>query len=190
MKNTLFLAAALTLTVAANAQTPDSTQKQPATPADTTTAMADTSINQAYIADREALRSLTSETLRPEHAFPVLGSYNASGSSTGNVTITLDSANKGIVWVEGLAQGRFKALLRKAPSTYKIPAQKSESGKTVSEGTLFLNPASKELTIVIGRPYNDADPSAAFAATGKQKIKYWQYTGVKAAAATPAPAQQ
>jgi hypothetical protein len=121
----------------------------------------------------------------------VLGSYTASGTSTIPVTIAPDSANKGIVWVEGLPQGRFKALMKKAPATYKIPAQKSESGKSVQEGTLFYNPSSKELTIVLGRAFNDADPSAAITVGSKQKTKAWQYTGTKtsAAAATAVPQQ-
>jgi hypothetical protein len=187
MKNKIILAAALFLTIAAGAQTtPDSTHQNPQTnqTATATTVLSDTSINAAYIADPEALKALTTETLRPEHAFPVLGSYTATGSSSGNVTVSLDSANKGIVWVEGLPQGKFKALMKKAPSTYKVPAQTTESGKSVAEGTLFLNPASKELTILLGRSFDDADPTSFLTSNTKQKTKAWQYTGVKAGAAT------
>jgi len=213
MKNTITLAAFLFAALAANAQTtPDSTQqKQQTTPVTTqttttttTATLSDTSINSAYIADPEALKGLTTETLRPEHAFPVLGSYTPTGASTANVTITLDSANKGIVWVEGLSQGKFRALMKKAPATYKIPAQTTAEGRNVPEGTLFYNPSSKEVTIVLGRPFDEVNP-ASFQTTSdntvvkekvtnnkqKVKVKGWQYTGVKAGAAiTPSASKQ
>jgi hypothetical protein len=153
--------------------------------------MVDTSIGKAYVTHPERLQGVTSETLTPAHAFPALGSYKGSGTSTGDVTISIDSANKGIIWVEGLPQGRFKALMKKAPATYKVPAQTSGSGKAVAEGTLSLNPDTNELTIVLGRSFNDANPGVIQAAASK-KSKAFQYTGVKAdaAVATPAPSQQ
>lgn len=182
------MASASLIALAAGAQTTnDSSQHLTKTPVPTAAIATDTSHSSAYVSDPEALKSVTTATLRPEHAFPVLGNYSASNASTGNVTVTLDSANKGIVWVEGLPQGRFKALMKKAPATYKIPAQKTDGGKDVAEGTLFYNPASKELTVVLGRPFDDADPTSFTAATGKQKG--WQYTGVKGNAAV-APASQ
>lgn len=189
MKSTLLLASALVIAMAAGAQTTgDSSQRLTKPPVPTAAAATDTSLSSAYVSDPEGLKSLTSGTLRPEHAFPVLGNYSATNASNGNVTVTSDSANKGIVWVEGLPQGRFKALMKKAPATYKIPAQKTESGKDVAEGTLFYNPASKELTVVLGRPFDDANPTSFTAATGKQKG--WQYTGVKGmAAAVPSTPQ-
>ena len=54
--------------------------------------------------------------LTVEKAFPVIGTYqmNAADGSMQNVIITLDSVNKGIVWVEGLPQGKFKAYLKKS----------------------------------------------------------------------------
>ena len=206
MKNRILLAAALFVTAAAGAQTP-TTPAQPSTPSqpakDTTpvtapvttqstapVVMADTSINAAYVSNPEELKGLTTETLRPEHAFPVLGSFQGSGSTTESVTITLDETNKGIVWVEGLPQGKFKALMKKAPATYKIPAQTTESGKSVSEGTLFYNPSSKEVTIVLGRAFNDADPAAALAIPTKSKTKVTQYTGIKTATAVTPASQQ
>lgn len=82
---------------------------------------------------------------------------------TGNVTITLDQENKGLVWVEGLPQGKFKAYLRKSPSTYRILAQKTESGEQVPEGTLMYDPETKMLNIALGKAYDDADPAAIFA---------------------------
>lgn len=126
--------------------------------------------------------ALTTETLTPAHIFPALGSYKGNGSSTADVTITLDETNKGIIWVEGLPQGRFKAIMKKAPATYKIPAQKSESGKAIAEGTLHVNPETSELTIVVGQTFNDKQPDAVL--TAAKKKNGWRYTGVKAEAET------
>jgi len=199
MKSTAFVAFALFAGIAVNAQTTPSSPApaQPATDTsvkqapDTTnaatTTMADTSVGKAYVSHPEKLKGVTSETLTSTHVFPALGSYKASGTSTGDVTITLDSANKGIVWVDGLQQGRFKALMKQAPSTYKIPMQTSANGKAVSEGTLYVNPETNELTIVLGRPFNDANPTASLTIDSKKK-NGWQYTGVKTDAAV-APQQ-
>ena len=174
MKNNTIFAIALLIASAAGAQTTTTT-----TPATNTPTSSPTVVETSTVVNTEALKGLTTETLRPEHIFPVLGSYKASGASTGDVTITLDSVNKGIVWLEGLPQGKFKALMKKAPSTYKIPAQKTESGKPVAEGTLFLNPDSRELTIVLGRPFDDADPTSFLTNVTKAKSKAWQYTASK-----------
>ena len=185
MKNNTFLAVALLVASAAGAQTTTTGTTTTTVPATTTVA--------TDVVIPENLKGLTTETLRPEHSFPALGSYKASGTSTGDITITLDETNKGIVWVEGLPQGKFKALMKKSPSTYKVPAQQTESGKAVAEGVLFFNPESKELTIVLGRPFDDADPTSFLTSESKGKSKAWQYTGVKAdvsAVATPAAPQQ
>ena len=95
--------------------------------------------------------------------YPVIGTYeSATNTDAPSVAITLDEQNKGFVWVEGLPQGKIKAMLRKSPATYKIPAQKTEDGKDVPEGTLIFDKDAKTLSIVIGKPYNAEDPSAAF----------------------------
>lgn len=189
MKNTAFIALALFFGAVANAQTtttPSQTLPVTDTAAQSAT-LVDTSIGKAYVSHPERLQGVTSETLTAAQIFPALGSYKGSGTSTTDVTISLDSANKGIVWVEGLTQGRFKALMKKAPATYKIPAQTSDNGKAISEGTLYLNPDTNELTIVLGRPYNDANPGA-FQTVASKKSKVFQYTGVKADATAAAPA--
>ena len=127
------------------------------------------------------------EPLTIEKTFPVLGTYQLAGtdasvatttstSSTtttdnssakttysNNVTVTLDSVNKGIIWVEGLPQGKFKAYLKKSPATYRVLAQKTETGKQVPEGTLMFDPESKTLSIALGKEFDDADPAAIFA---------------------------
>ena len=52
--------------------------------------------------------------------FPVIGRYEStSNPEAASVSITLDETNKGIVWVDGLPQGRIKAMLRKSPAIYK-----------------------------------------------------------------------
>lgn len=130
------------------------------------------------------------EPLTIEKTFPVLGVYQLgstdasvatttttsvatsstteSGNTTqtaysNNVTITLDSVNKGIIWVEGLPQGKFKAYLKKSPATYRILAQKSDAGKQIPEGTLYFDPETKALSIALGKEYDEADPNAIFA---------------------------
>lgn len=65
--------------------------------------------------------------LTTEMIFPVLGKYmvlNNYGDSS-EVFISLDSKSKGVVWVSGLSEGKFKAELKASPATYKIPAQKT-----------------------------------------------------------------
>jgi hypothetical protein len=191
MKNTALFAFTFFIGAVANAQTP--TPAQPVT--DTAVvAMADTSIGKAYVVNREKLMSLTTETLTPAHIFPALGTYKGAGTSTADVTISLDETNRGIVWIDGLPQGRFKAIMKKAPATYKIPAQKSESGKAIAEGTLYVNPETAELTIVSGRAFNEKDPASSLSISPKKKGAAWTYTGLKtetevAPAATPVSQQ-
>ena len=188
MKNTALMAIALFSGAVASAQT--DTTKLP--PTDTTVvSMADTSVGKAYVARPDRLKGLTSETLTDAHVFPALGSYKGNGNSTEEVTVTIDPANKGIVWVEGLPQGRFKAIMKKAPSTYKIPSQKTEDGKLIAEGTLYVNPESDELTIVSGQAFDENEPTSFLTVASKNK-KAWKYTGVKATAdaATPTTPQQ
>ena len=100
-----------------------------------------------------------------EKSFPVIGSYqmNKADGSVQNVLITIDSVNRGIVWVEGLPEGKFKAYLKKSPGTYRIVTQKADNGKQVPEGTLLFDPATNTLNIALGKKFDDADPAAVFA---------------------------
>lgn len=134
--------------------------------------------------------------------FPVIGKYEStSNADAANVSITLDEQNKGLVWIDGLPQGRIKAMLRKSPATYKIPVQKTEEGKDVAEGTLIFDKETNTLSIAIGKPFNAEDPAAAFTApveeepavtktskTAKTKKpatpKTWIYVGTKQAKET------
>lgn len=98
-----------------------------------------------------------------EDIFPAIGHYSVTSASTSlSLTITVDEENKGIAWVEGLPQGRIKAMLRKSPATYKIPAQTTAEGNAVAEGTLIYDKTSNTLRICLGKNYDAADPSAAF----------------------------
>jgi hypothetical protein len=166
MKNTFFLAvAALLFSVAVNAQsTVDS------------------------IAAKYKLLPMPAP-LTVEKTFPVLGGYTLAGTGQANATttttttttmdssvaadasvsaavpnlvVTLDSVSKGMIWIEGLPEGKIKAYLKKSPATYRIVAQRSESGKSVSEGTLMLDTTTQTLNIALGAPYNEADPAAIF----------------------------
>ena len=126
--------------------------------------------------------------------FPALGEYeSATNAETSKLSITIDPNNKGLVWIEGLPQGRVKAFLRKSPATYKIPAQKTEQGKEVAEGTLMFDKETNTLSICIGKEYNTTDPSAAFMMAEEEPVtttknskakkttvtKPWIYTGTK-----------
>jgi hypothetical protein len=147
------------------------------------------------------------QPLTLEQKFPVVGTYELSnGTETASpLTITMDPENKGIVWVEGLPQGRVKAYLRKSPATYRIPAQKTEAGKNVPEGTLIFDKESGTLNVSLGAPFNNEDPAAVFvhnnstegknvvalkkkSDTYKYKAKITYYTAVKQQQQTSADA--
>jgi hypothetical protein len=97
-----------------------------------------------------------------EKAFPVLGTYHLTTDSTSTLTVSMDSASKGIVWVEGLPQGKFKAFLKQSPATYRITAQKTESGTSIPEGTLLFDTTTNTLNIALGKAYNEANPGEIF----------------------------
>lgn len=103
--------------------------------------------------------------LTTEDIFPAIGKYESTvNTDVTALSISLDETNKGIVWIDGLPQGRVKAMLRKSPATYKIPAQKTADGKDVAEGTLIFDKESNTLNIVIGKPFNAENPANIFAA--------------------------
>jgi hypothetical protein len=103
-----------------------------------------------------------------EKSFPVLGSYTLTTKegTTVPVTITIDSASKGIVWVEGLPEGKFKAYLKRSPATYRVVAQKTETGKSIPEGTLIFDQATNTLNVALGKKFDDVDPAAIFTMNG------------------------
>ena len=154
------------LAISAHAQTDPTTKPQQTTPIDTVNrwnpknnpAVGD--INEKYKDKYIA----TKPAMTIADIFPVIGKYESSvNMDAPSVTISLDPENKGMVWIEGLPQGKVKAMLRKSPATYKIPAQKTEDGKDVAEGTAIYDKETKTLSLVIGKNYNTLDPMAAFA---------------------------
>ncbi len=105
--------------------------------------------------------------LSMDKIFPIVGTYQMNEApGSGPIVISLDSTNKGMVWVEGLPEGRIKAFLKKAPTTYRIIQQKSASGKEIPEGTMIFNQEANKLNISLGAPFNDADPSGIFTMGG------------------------
>jgi hypothetical protein len=189
MKNTFLLGLiALAFSATAVAQTEpvkpqapvEAAKTQPATPATTQTTTTGTVGSTGAVPTAlvtldsnlpEHLKGVTSSTVEPKHFLPVLGAYATADAAT-NVTISVDEKNLGIVWINGLPQGSIKALLKKSPATYKIPAQKTAEGKSVAEGTLVYDKDAKQLWISIGAAYNEENPTAPF--TGKAKGKVWQ----------------
>jgi hypothetical protein len=93
----------------------------------------------------------------------VIGQYQSSTNADQKITVTLDDQNKGFAWVDGLPQGKVKAVLKKSPATYKIPVQKTADGKDVPEGTMIYDKDTKVITVMLGRPFNDQDPASVFA---------------------------
>ena len=119
------------------------------------------------ITSKYSYKEVKHEEITDDKVFPVLGNYmpEADSKVTGTVHISIDPDNKGIVWIDGLPQGKMKAMLRIAPSTYKIPAQKTEQGTDVAEGVLIYDKALNKLSVCIGHPYNEKNPSEAFTTT-------------------------
>jgi hypothetical protein len=186
MKKTFFLAgiASLLLSLSINAQQdstkpmqqdttklqqpaqtqPTTTQTQPST-----TQTQPTTLEQKKYGNPTVDSILSKYTLVPmpnpittEQIFPVIGQYQSTANADQKITVTLDDQNKGFAWVDGLPQGKVKAVLKKSPATYKIPAQKTESGTDVPEGTLIYDKDTKTISIMLGRDFNDQDPASVF----------------------------
>jgi len=104
------------------------------------------------------------EALTIEKTFPVLGTYQltTTDGSSQTVTVSLDTANRGVIWIAGLPEGTMKAYLKKSPGIYRIITQKAESGKQIPEGTLFFDQSTNTLSVALGKPYDEADPTAIF----------------------------
>jgi hypothetical protein len=201
MKNKIFtVLAAMFLAATVNAQTDTTKVVTDSTSVNTTTAVsaqtdttkvgvsatasATTPASNLVTLDSnlpEHLKGVTSSTIQPKHYLPVLGTYTTADATT-NLTIAVDEQNLGIVWIEGLPQGKVKAFLKKGPATYKIPAQKTAEGKSVSEGTLVYDKDANQLWLCTGCAFNEADPAATFT-SGKTKAKVLQLNKVDATAA-------
>jgi hypothetical protein len=235
MKKTAIIAGAVSLlfiAATANAQndtlpkqpeTPVTTQA-PETPVTTTTSTPVTTTNSNdkwnnYDKSKYAMKPMP-EALTNEKIFPVIGKYELTSKegTASQVTIMLDESNKGLVWIDGLPEGRIKAQLRQAPAVYKIPEQKlgeEADAKSVAEGVLIYDKDANLLNVCVGCKYNAEDPATAFmpaeeAATVTEtktkvksgttktktkvaKVKPVHYSGTKiiqeTAVATPVPQQ-
>jgi len=85
-----------------------------------------------------------------------------------------------------VAVGIIKAYLKKSPATYRIIAQKTESGKQIPEGTLIFDASTSTLNIAIGKAFDNVDPASVFnnvahtdvAASGATQVKVKTKTGV------------
>ena len=144
----------------------------------------------------------TKAPLTTEQIFPVLGEFESStNADAAHISVSQDPNNKGVIWITGLPQGKIKAMLRQSPATYKIPDQVNEEGKEVKGGTLIFDTETNNLSILLGKEYDAANPAVAFAPVEEQpasevivkdkgkKVKTkepkekkpvtWTYTGTK-----------
>lgn len=123
--------------------------------------------------------------------FPVLGKYEYinNNGDTSEINITRDAENKGVVWVNGMMLGRFKADLKASPCTYKIPGQKTLqnehsteveeienvssstsptkkpvrfSGKSVPAGTMIFDIETSKLFLNLGAGFDEKNPTKIF----------------------------
>jgi len=192
-------AALLLFTAAVNAQTDtvpkqttDPVPQQPVATEQQTTAKVYNDKYNNWSADTYKMQPMP-EALTIEKIFPVLGNYQLTDKegTASTVSVTLDPSNKGIVWIEGLPQGKIKATLRKSPATYKIPVQplgeeamateaateveakdaktaktakstKEAKAKELPEGVLIYDKDANVLNVCIGCKYNNEDPAVAF----------------------------
>lgn len=194
MKKTMLLAAVSLLFCLPmlNAQTePDTTKpKQPDT---VKPKVPDTMMNSnATVADISSKyqRKEMPSALTIEKVFPVVGSY-VSNSDPSVVTIKIDETSKSWIHISGLPQGNIKAMLMRSPAVYKIPAQKSDAGTDIPEGTLIFTPDVNALHICIGKPFEFANPGAVFQPMTQEKTtaperpkkdkkpEAWTYNGTK-----------
>jgi hypothetical protein len=136
-----------------------------------------------------------------DQVFPVIGQYESSvNMDAKSVSVAIDETNKGIVWITGLPQGKIKAMLKRSPATYRIPAQTAEDGEQIPEGTAIYDQETNTLSICIGKKFNEADPASVFLPTPpveeaatvvvktnsktkpvvkEEQPKHWMYTGNK-----------
>ena len=200
MKKTIGTVGVITLSILSFSMNAQETTTPPPAPAQTWEAKKNPTVDSIAAKYKD---KLVAAPAAPglEKIFPVIGKYeSATNPEVTSVTVSLDAQNKGLIWVEGLPQGKLKGLLAKSPSTYKIPAQKTEEGKDVAEGTLIYDKELNTLSICIGKPFNAENPAAVFAEpvtmepattsvkTTKSKKpaapKAWVYTGTKVEQAT------
>ena len=120
--------------------------------------------NNASMATNSTTSSANTTTTTPAATENAPGTtMGTETANAGSLVVTLDAENKGVIWVEGLPQGKFKAYLKKSPASYRILSQKTETGNEIPEGTLLYDPSTSTLNIALGKEYDDVDPAAIFA---------------------------
>jgi len=164
-KTTIIAGLALLLSAGLNAQT-DTVPAQKPVVSETPVAPVKQDKYNNWTADTYKMQPMP-EALTTDKIFPVLGKYELTSKdgAASTVTVSLDPENKGLVWIDGLPEGRIKASLRKSPSTYKIPAQKlgeEKDAKSVAEGVLIYDKDANVMNVCIGCTYNTEDPAVAF----------------------------
>lgn len=165
MKKTTLIASAAFLLIAASANAQTEPTPAPA-PAPKTDATQTKDKYNNWTPETYKMQPMP-EALTTEKVFPAIGKYEVTGKdgASSTITVTLDETSKGIVWVDGLPEGRFKAILRKSPAIYKIPAQKlgeEENAKKLAEGVLIYDRDANTISVCIGCTYNAEDPAVAF----------------------------
>ena len=223
-KIAIITSAALLLTAAVSAQT-DTVPKQNNQPTSDQATEQPANTDQQPVAKvyNDKYNNWTAETykmqpmpeaLTIEKIFPVIGKYEVTNKAgeAATLTVTLDETNKGIVWVEGLPQGKIKATLRKSPATYKIPVQplgeetmteqpadvsdakkdvkssKSTAAKAktkeLPEGVLIYDRDANVISVCIGCKYNNEDPATAFTPAEEQQAAAAEETDAKKSSKT------
>jgi len=154
MKKTFFLAlAASVISASVFAQsTPDTVRRDTMDPK-----VPDTMIENNKNQLKEMPGPLTLEKI-----FPVIGTYQPTMEGTPAVSVKLDPEKKSVIWVSGLPQGTFSAMLMRSPAVYKIPAQKSDTGTDIPEGTLMYVTNMETIHIVLGKPFDFQNPGQVF----------------------------
>lgn len=94
------------------------------------------------------------------HYIPAIGTYQNSvaNSDLRNISVTVDEQNPGKIWISGITEDKIFAVLKFYPGVYKIPAQ-SAGNKNLPEGTLLYDDSNKQINILLGGGYNDANPA-------------------------------
>ncbi|MEJ7737285.1 MAG: hypothetical protein WKF97_07660 [Chitinophagaceae bacterium] len=143
------------------------TTKRDTTKRDTTTRR-DTTRKDSLIQGQQAESASSMQQSQPQSAqkkfptpnagrnyIPVLGSFQSANADneTKSIVVSADEKNAGKIWIEGLATGKFYALLKALPGTYKIPAQHQED-KPIPEGMVQYDEETKQINVCLGCGYS------------------------------------
>jgi hypothetical protein len=160
---------------------PEATVPEVQTQTTTTTAVPETSLATTTTVSKDRWNNWDKskyamlpmpEPLTTEKIFPAIGKYQVTtkDGATADVTVTLDESNKGIVWIEGLPEGKIKGYLRQSPATYKIPAQKTDADKDIASGVFVFDKDANTVNVCVGCTYKAEDPASAFLPESEQAV--------------------